>query len=309
MERTKRRLQEISGSLFMSLPKSWLKNYKLRKGDEINISVEGDGSLRIAPVLTEKARPGKKTIKLDRFIVRNISSAYLGGHEVIEIVSDSPITSEYRKIIQRFLQKLMNVEIIEETANRIVLENFGYKVMPVDQALKRMYFITHDMLKDMLAGNQTPANVEERDESVNKFYFMIVMHLRTFMSKGYYAFPEAEFSLLKALDYRLVAQKIERIGDLIKEIVELSKKTKNADYVLSKVNELAEIYELAFFAFIEEDLKKACAVWDKIKDLRAKTGNIKKTVTAKKDVYAVELFNALRQIVEYSKDIADLVKG
>ena len=121
--------------------------------------------------------------------------------------------------------------------------------------------------------------------------------------------PEAEFSLLRALDYRLVAQKIERIGDKIKEISEIRKKAKNIEFVLSKVDKVADIYELAFFAFMKEDVKDAYLVWDKIRELTPKVTKIKKKIVSEKDVYAVEIFNNLKQIVEDIKDIADLVHG
>ncbi|MHA1275965.1 MAG: AbrB/MazE/SpoVT family DNA-binding domain-containing protein [Candidatus Helarchaeota archaeon] len=43
-----------SGSFFVTLPKDWIQDFKLNKGDEIIISSGEDGKLRLSPLTEQK---------------------------------------------------------------------------------------------------------------------------------------------------------------------------------------------------------------------------------------------------------------
>ena len=49
-----RKVQLIRGTAFVSLPKTWIKNIGLEKGDRVNISLRDDGVLEISNLLTPK---------------------------------------------------------------------------------------------------------------------------------------------------------------------------------------------------------------------------------------------------------------
>jgi antitoxin component of MazEF toxin-antitoxin module len=42
-----RKLQAIGKSLYLALPNSWIKTMELKKGDEVSITMQNDGSLRV----------------------------------------------------------------------------------------------------------------------------------------------------------------------------------------------------------------------------------------------------------------------
>lgn len=42
-----RKVQESHGTYYVSLPMSWIKNYRLKKGDLLRIRVRGNGALEI----------------------------------------------------------------------------------------------------------------------------------------------------------------------------------------------------------------------------------------------------------------------
>ena len=44
-----RRIQSLSGSAFVSLPKFWTKYQRLEKGDLVSVVLMEDGSLKISP--------------------------------------------------------------------------------------------------------------------------------------------------------------------------------------------------------------------------------------------------------------------
>ena len=45
-----RKIQVISGSAFISLPKTWIKTCDLWKGDEVGIVLREDGILEVSPI-------------------------------------------------------------------------------------------------------------------------------------------------------------------------------------------------------------------------------------------------------------------
>lgn len=45
-----RKIQQISGSSFVSLPRAWIKTWNLRKGDEVGIALREDGILEVSPI-------------------------------------------------------------------------------------------------------------------------------------------------------------------------------------------------------------------------------------------------------------------
>lgn len=43
-----RKIQMIHGSAFVSLPKSWIRTYDLKKGDQVKVDLRNDGTLEIS---------------------------------------------------------------------------------------------------------------------------------------------------------------------------------------------------------------------------------------------------------------------
>lgn len=46
----KRKIQALSGSSFVNIPKFWTKFQRIEKGDLVSITLMEDGSLKISPV-------------------------------------------------------------------------------------------------------------------------------------------------------------------------------------------------------------------------------------------------------------------
>ncbi|MFQ6050998.1 MAG: AbrB/MazE/SpoVT family DNA-binding domain-containing protein [Candidatus Hydrothermarchaeota archaeon] len=304
MEIEKRKIQKIAGSYLITLPKSWVNQYNLKKGSEVWIRFENDGNLKILPRIEELSKKEWSKIKYDRYIIRKISREYLFASDVIEIVSERDIGRKEREEIADFLKKLMNIEIIEEDSKRIVIENFGYRRMPMVQALRRMYLLTNNMLDDLIQKNKEGLeNMDERDNIVDKFYFMIVMHTRTYLEQGLYTLPEKELTLLRCLDFRLASEKIERIGDLLKKSAELYEQID--DEILNVLIEIKEEYKKAFFSFLSEDFNKACELWDKKEGIRKKLIELEERF---ENVEKLKLIQNISQVYEHIVDIADLVR-
>ena len=102
-----RKLMKLGrSSLVISLPNSWIKMNKLKKGDIVSITTQKDGSLLILPGI-RREKPHKKItllIKQDEdesFIARKIIACYLNGYEAIELVSSKFFSSRQQKAIKK----------------------------------------------------------------------------------------------------------------------------------------------------------------------------------------------------------------
>jgi antitoxin component of MazEF toxin-antitoxin module len=80
-----RSLINIKGSLLMTLPKIWIKNNDLHKGDRVNVDLDRDGRLVITPIREHAALPDMNLGGLDqvapqhtsRGVVANVSGSQL----------------------------------------------------------------------------------------------------------------------------------------------------------------------------------------------------------------------------------------
>jgi len=232
MKVIERNLQEIGKSLLVTLPKSWTKSMHLSKGSSIKISVSETGNLMIAPEFTKKETRKETIITYDDYFAKRFFQAYFQGNEKITIKNP--------KNIHAFLNKFMNVQIIEEIKDKIVVKVFKIDELSIEECLKRMFFLSLNIFDE-----SDKRRLKELKNSLIKFYYMLVMQIRRFLSEG--QFTEAnQISLLRATDLRMVAEKIERISELLMNI----ERGKNLEQV-------KEFYNKSFNVFFNKEFDKS----------------------------------------------------
>ena len=125
-----RKIQKVgAATLTISLPKDWVTQRNLKKGDQVFIVEEGD-SLRIlpGPAMEERKRKWETYVIdadlcdepgiLERIIVGN----YVLGRQKVIVRSATRLRSEHVEEVRRTSKKLMGLGIIEETGNKITLQ-------------------------------------------------------------------------------------------------------------------------------------------------------------------------------------------
>ena len=285
----KRRLQELGGSLYLSLPSSWINKFNLKKGREVIISLEESGELRIFPEKIEEEKEKTTIIHYDKYLFRNLIRDYLFGSDIIKIKKKAPFTRNERKVIASYVNNLLNLEIIEEESNQLTIQNLKSDI-PIKKMIARMYYLTKSMIDDLIKGHKNKEilkNIVERDKLVTKFYLAIIMQQRALLTSRW----SKDLSFVEILDLRLLIEKIEQIGDEIKSIVikllnKTSKKLKIEDikFLLTK-------YEEAYNAYVKQDAETAKKFWD----------------TEKSDKKRLFYNEDLVRIYDNIKDITDLV--
>ena len=115
-----------AGTFIITIPKEWAETLEMKKGDSVSVDLE-ESNIIVTPM---KPRPGVQSSPLDiglfksqRALELRIISSYIQGHDVTEIVSEDTMKSEQKKWIRQTVEGLIGVEIAEDYAKKVVLQN------------------------------------------------------------------------------------------------------------------------------------------------------------------------------------------
>jgi len=296
MDRVFRKLQKISGSFFVSLPKTWIKNFNLDKNSSLAIEVRSDGTLLISP----KLEPSDDEIKdelilhLSPYVAREIVKNCLSGQTNLVIMADKEIDNDLRNEIRWFVNGLPNTEIIEDRPQRIVIQNFGYKKIPTKKLIQRLLYLIADMF-DSLEKDA----IEELTYSFNqlrKFYFILVTHIRAYLRTGIYVTEDSDFTPLEAMDYRMFCEKIENIGTILRDL-RLNEKVQDF------FNDVHLYFNEIMNAYLKRDLELAHNAWKKKLEFVGKA----KTLMSKLDYEDRDKIKDMIRIAQNCKDMSALI--
>jgi len=282
MKIIERNLQELGKSLFVSVPMSWAKTFKLKKGSKIKMIVTEKGHLTIAPEFASENEKERTTeLEYDKHFKKRFFREYFYGNEKITVKFSKKIPSSEKKEIYTFLKRFMSVEIIEESEKQMTLKSFKINELSMDECLKRLYFLTLNILEEKSEGT-SDITIQEIRDTMTKFYYLLVMQIRRYLDEGKFT-KENQIPLIRAMDYRMVAEKFQRIGEIASEI---KKPTKD-------LIEITKFFASCGNAFIHSNYKKAPELWDEGKRLDSKL----------KDQKSEDA-----QILRYTREISGLLR-
>ncbi len=297
MEKLYRKLQSQGGSTVVSLPSSWIDKFNLKKKDTVVIEVMSDGSLKIRPGFnssTEQEDRDELILESNPYVVKEVVKNILSGQTHIVVVSDNEINKSLRNQIRYWVNGLPNTEITEETNQRIVIENFGYKKIPTGKIIQRLLYLIADMFDDVK--NETYDDLDYAFDQLRKFYFILVMHIRAYLRTGVYVTEDNDFTPLEAMDYRVFCGKIEEIGKILKRL-------RLSPPVKPFFDEIHQYFEEVMDAYLKNDSKLSYYVWLKKYKLIEKANDIISTL----DIREHDKIRSLIGIAERCKDMAGLI--
>jgi antitoxin component of MazEF toxin-antitoxin module len=248
-----RKLLKLGGSLVVSLPKKWTENYKLTKESLVAINLNSDGSLRVTPELTpSKEVQDDLILESSPYVVKDVVMNILSGQTKIIIVSDKVINKSLRNQIRYWVEGLPNTEITEEMNQRIVIQNFGYKMIPTHKLIQRLLYLITDMFDDVK--NEAYDDLNYNFDQLRKFYFILVMHIRAYLRTGIYVTEDSDFTPLESMDYRIFCGKVEEIGKILKRL-------RLTPIVMPFFNEIHHYFKEVMDAYLKRDSKVSYYLW------------------------------------------------
>jgi len=318
-----RRVQRTGGgTFFVCLPKEWAQRHGLDRSSVVAISETADGRLVIDAKYNVERAPREIVIKPTPFVDREIVGKYLLGYDVIRVEAKDRITPDDRERIKRASSRLIGLEIVEEDYAKIVMQCLlEPSAFPPGRILRREYSIASSMHRDAFTAfvesdAQLAKNVIQRDNEVNRLYFLLVRILRTVVQN-----PSLSEKLgilpIDCLDYRLIASFVEAIGDQSVQIAESAIRLEGAvverelAQLLSKVHRIAfDAHENALKAVFSRDVVVAEAVKNEKQALEEGFKQIEAFLHSQAFELAPHILAAassMSRIYDYSVDIADLV--
>src|SRR3989344_3774063 len=141
-----------NSSHIISLPNSWIRKNKLKKGALIYFEENGNGEIVLTPELKkEENRISEITINITnkpiQTIEREIMNGYINNYDTINLVGD---IKRCRKEIEDVLGNLIAIEIMEQTSNKIVAKNFlDLNEVSISENIRRIDLTIRSMIGDL----------------------------------------------------------------------------------------------------------------------------------------------------------------
>jgi phosphate transport system protein len=206
-------------SYTVSLPKAWAMQVGLREQSQVGISTLPDGSLRVTP--RESVKPQGRGIfsiegLFENALARQMIAIYIAGYDTFELRAPQ-IRSDQRKVIRDMSYRLIGMEVVEETAESVVIQDFiSPNELQIKKSIRRMHLIIEamhaDAIKSLLKNDIDLANdVIIRDRDIDRHYLLVLKRLQA-MVKTPFA-ESSDINASESLEYYLTAVSLERIAD------------------------------------------------------------------------------------------------
>jgi phosphate uptake regulator len=215
----RRKVQVTGGSTFtVSIPKPWANDQDLEAGDEVGF-LQDSGSLLLTPSPDDQVDEGTLDIgdlEGDE-LTRALMTMYVSGYDIITLSSDR-ITSSQRRVIRNATQGLVGIEVLEETTDRVVVQDLlDSSELSIHNAVRRMRLISLSMLEDAITALRTSdadlaADVIERDDDVDRLWYVVSRIFRGALRSPKVA-QQIGLSREESFDYHSSARQLERIAD------------------------------------------------------------------------------------------------
>ncbi|KOX93539.1 phosphate uptake regulator PhoU [Haloarcula rubripromontorii] len=260
-----RKVQVTGGSTYtVSLPKEWATENDVSAGSVVEFHAERD-LLLLAPQRDNDRVEGSldvEGLENRHELTRAVMTMYVSGFDIIQLEA-TRITAEQRRIIRDATQGLVGLEMIEETTDRVVLQDLlDSSELSVHNAITRMRLVSLTMLSDAVEAlieddDNLAADVMQRDDDVDRLWYMVSRVFRTVL-RNPTAANEIGFPRETVFDFQSSARQLERIADHATKIASLSQEIgeitgETADLLDQLEAEAIAVPETAMDALLTDD--------------------------------------------------------
>lgn len=259
-------------SLVVSLPKEWMQENALKKGDTVSINIQQDRSLVIYPSVLKSAEPKEITLPIaeneeDLLITQKILGAFLNGYSGIRLSSENIFSVPQIKCIRNMAGRLY-MRVMEADAKSLYIQSLmDESKASLEQTIQRMHLISRSMCEGVVTAlkNHDSAlakSIFSLDDDVDHFAFFIMRILRNAAQDPMLA-KELHVDPLDCMDHQVLVYRMEYASDyasdIAKHIVMLhGTKNRIPDDVLEPMitagTEAADLYLKSVEAFFKKDL-------------------------------------------------------
>lgn len=302
-----RRLISFGKSSFVvSLPKAWISQNKLKKGDLIYLEESGPKL-----VISKKENEGgeaekEKTIYIDGkdtvAVSREVCAAYIQNNHKI-IFRGKEVKTRIKEL-QGVVQSLIALEIMEQTEDSVIARDFlNMDTVSVAELIRKMDIVTRTMMKEacniFIEDNYESLN--QRDRDVNRLYFLFYRTILYSLENPLKALKNFKLGGLDILKTQYIGFYIEAIADEARRTARYARllklnpqKQKQIQKIMAILN---EHYVETMKAAYNKDLERAFVLSGKKnaldKDIDALEEDIPKIPNLNKVIIRLQRMNSL----------------
>jgi phosphate uptake regulator len=316
-----RRVQRTGKSTFVvSLPKKWATINSIEAGSIVYISQDGNGALTLSVDRSEQDLTAKLDIgdKSGEPLIRDIIACYVAGYRNIDITSKH-MSPAQKMDIRRIVNKLIGPEILEETINKVVINDLlNSEELQTNQALKRIKNIVRSLIQDSISSlvndnKDLALDVIQRDDDVDRLNLLISRQFTEKLTSR--SIHQEKMNSVTALTYMQAASNLERIADHASRIAEMARKCKCPLSVeiadgLSKLQPIiVELLEDSVSCLLQTDSDKANKIIDKARDIRRLSEEIANPANLKdgeKMLVGLVVAGSIERMLDYIVNLSEL---
>ena len=333
-EKYETRKMQFTGksSYIISLPKRWVEELGLSRGDQIRIAKKGSTDLVLTPhnvrPMTAQSETATAEIESDEdpdAVTRRLISLYFLGFKTIQIRPKSGRLkpSQRLHIKETVRRMLMGSEIVSDSADIITVQVLiNLLELTVEGAFKRMVHLAKSVAEDALLAveennKELAAEVADMDDEIDRFGFYIIRQLKLAIQNDHVLQEIGFRSARSCLGYRILVKNIERAGDhavlIARDVLEFDKgMDPDAVTILKEMNSFAlSVLDDACLALFKDDYAQAEETIVKAAGISGYDRRLRVATTDVADdemVFRIRgIAGNIRRICEYSVDTAEIV--
>jgi len=227
-----RKLQKVGhSSISVSLPRKWVKEMNLKRGDAVVVVPENDGSLKIFPsdTLEQDQRAEEYICNSDlcddpKMLERIIVGSYILGRDIFSVISSERMRSEHIEEVRGIISKLIGLGIVEETSDRIVLQcSVDPRKFHLDMLLRRLSIISLTIVEEAVQAlvdfdTSLARDAMKREDEADMMYLLAMRLLISAQRRRDVAEEIGLTDPLHILYFGLMLRYLELIADYAEDI-------------------------------------------------------------------------------------------
>ena len=252
-------------SYVVSLPRSWVKQNKLVKGDLIYIEENGP-SLVLSKKTDIDTEEKERVINIDGKdiprIEREVNAAYIANYRKI-VLRGKELKGKI-KDLQAVIQGLIALEIMEQSSDSIIAKDFlNMDKVSIPELIRKMDVVTRTMLKESakIFVDDNYQNINERDKDVNRLYFLLYRGTLYNLSNPMKAIKNFNLTAVDLLKLQSIGYYIEGIADEARRFArharQLAISPAEKQKMEQMLNRIIDFYVETMKAFYANDVEAA----------------------------------------------------
>lgn len=300
-------------SYVVSLPKQWIKQNKLEKGNLVHIEESGPNLiLSRKGNVTEKAEK-EKVILVDKKplkrVQREVNSAYVLNCRKITLKGEEIKTNI--KNLQTVFNNLIALEVMDQTPDSLIAKDFlSMEKVSVKETLQKMDVVLRAMFKEVQESfsPEIHDNITERDRYVDRLYLLLYRGVLFNLDNPLSSLKHLQMNSIELHNYLLAGFYLEGLSEEIKRICQIATQLKCDENIKKETRETIQKLQTYYLdtikAFHSSDREIALQLSDKKAELNTML-DVLLQKNKKIDDYS-SMISRMRRLISFNHNIGRL---